>query len=128
MLMDKEKRAQYRQKRSKKPIIFGSLALAAIVGILVWSYLQPGIKVEDNDPEIVYKDEVAIKYLPFKTVNQSDPSMQKGKNIVLQGGLSGIRKFTYRVKYVDHKEVERKLKSDKVTRKPIDEIVAVGIQ
>lgn len=126
--MDKEKRAHYKKKRSKKLLVVGLLVLASVVGVLVWSYLQPGITIENRGPEVVYKDEVAIKYLPFKTVNQSDPSMPKGKNIVLQGGLSGIRKFTYQVKYVDHKEVERKLKSDKVTRKPIDEIVAVGVR
>lgn len=64
--------------------------------------------------------------VPFKTVEQKDSTLEKGKTVVKQEGKNGIATVTYTVTYTDGKETRREEVSRTVTTDPINKIVLVG--
>ncbi|NLW29169.1 MAG: hypothetical protein GXY98_04620 [Erysipelothrix sp.] len=64
--------------------------------------------------------------VPFKTVEQKDSTLEKGKTVVKQEGKNGIATVTYTVTYTDGKETSSKEVSRTVTTDPINKIVLVG--
>ena len=75
------------------------------------------VEKEETIPDVV---------VPFKTVEQKDSTLEKGKTVVKQEGKNGIATVTYTVTYTDGKETSRKEKNRVVTTKPVDKIVLVG--
>ncbi len=75
---------------------------------------------------IVEKIEVKKEEIPFKTVKKDISDGAKStKNQVLQEGKVGIKEITYKVKYQNNTEIERKKISEKVVKEPVDKIVQV---
>lgn len=75
--------------------------------------------------QLEIKEESKVNTLPYKTVRQEDPTLDKGKTKVSQKGKEGKEELVYEVKYVKGKEVERREISKKVTE-PVDEVILVG--
>ena len=75
---------------------------------------------------IVEKIEVKKEEIPFETIKKdiSDGASSK-KNKVIQKGEKGIKEITYKVKYQNNIEIQRKKISEKVIKKPVDKIVQV---
>lgn len=64
--------------------------------------------------------------IAYKTVNQNDSSLDKGKTSVAQNGQEGVKTITYKETYVDGKLKSKDETSSKVTKNPVDKIVKVG--
>lgn len=106
--------------------------------------VQLGIKVGKNDivepskdTALKSGDKVVVKRVTFKkkseketvaydVVYQEDPSMGIGQMELSQEGRDGRLKKTYRVKYIDGKEVSRKLIDTKTLKKVKNKIYTYG--
>lgn len=64
--------------------------------------------------------------VPFTTRTVKDPDLAKGTRKVRTRGVAGVRTLTYEVVYVDGEATTRRLVEQKVTRRPVTEVVAVG--
>jgi len=62
----------------------------------------------------------------FSTVEREDSSLYVGEKKVVQEGVAGERTRTFATITVDGKEVTSTLRSDEVTTKPVDRVIAVG--
>jgi uncharacterized protein YabE (DUF348 family) len=90
------------------------------------------------DTEIADGDKVVVKDIRIATkkvkgevidapvVTREDDSMLEGKQEVVQTGRDGLRKVTYRLRWVNGELVARKVVSAQVRRKPVPTIVRVG--
>lgn len=103
-----------------------------------------GIKVKDEDriepsmdEKITKGMDVSItrvtskvvkenKELDFTTVVKKDSNLEEGKKKVIQAGQKGEKVIATRVVYEDGKEVSRRVVSESVTKKPVEQLVAVG--
>ncbi|WP_035294314.1 3D domain-containing protein [Clostridium sp. KNHs214] len=64
--------------------------------------------------------------LDFTTVVKKDNNLEEGKKKVIQAGQKGEKIIATRVVYEDGKEVSRRVVSESVTKKPVQQMVAVG--
>ena len=64
--------------------------------------------------------------IDFKKIKQDDQNLEKGKTKIVQTGREGIKEKKFQVRRENGLEVERKLISDEVIKKPQDEISAFG--
>lgn len=71
------------------------------------------------------KDVVTKVTIPYTTERREDNSLDKGKEVVHQGGKNGENTKVHTITYEDGKQVSSKLKSN-VTIDPITEIIRVG--
>ena len=92
---------------------------------------EEGAKVSIDDllknyapiTEKIIVEQVAI---PFETVTKdSSNGSEETKNKVLQQGEDGIKEVTYKVKYQNDAEIERKVLSEVVVKEPVNKIVQV---
>lgn len=73
--------------------------------------------------EKIIVEQVAI---PFETITKnSSNGSEETKNKVLQQGEDGIKEVTYKVKYQNDAEIERKVLSEVVVKEPVNKIVQV---
>jgi len=77
-------------------------------------------------PVVTTKEETKTEVVPFETTRQDDPTIPKGEERVLQMGLDGVRTIVYTVTLTDGKETGRTVKSNTVTKQPVNQIVGVG--
>lgn len=64
--------------------------------------------------------------IEYETQTEYSGDMYAGESRVSQDGVNGEKDLTYEVTYVDGKESERKLVSEKVTKEPVPQIVVEG--
>lgn len=64
--------------------------------------------------------------IPFGEEKVTDYNLPTGSSEVKQLGEIGTKRSSYRVLYVDGKEVSRELVSEEIIRQPVSRIVAVG--
>jgi resuscitation-promoting factor RpfB len=62
----------------------------------------------------------------YKTVRKETSKLDKGDTKVDTRGVKGVRTLTYKVVRHDGKTVSKKRTSDKVTKKPVTQVVLVG--
>lgn len=65
--------------------------------------------------------------IPYETVRK-EVSVKKGEkkdNKVVQKGKNGIKEITYKVKYENNIEIERKKVSEKIIKKPVNKVIRV---
>lgn len=79
-----------------------------------------------SDPVIETKTEAQELSIPFETKYYDDATLAKGSTKVVQEGQSGTKIVEYEVTYTDGKKTRQKVVSEKVTRNPVDKIVANG--
>ncbi|MFC7024518.1 ubiquitin-like domain-containing protein [Promicromonospora thailandica] len=107
-------------------------------------FQEAGISLADGDVTSVPLDAAAVdgmvvmvsrdasssrtvtEVLPFETETVEDPSLPKGYESIRTAGVPGEAEVTYAVKTVGGAVVERTVVERKVTRKPVNEVVAVG--
>ena len=76
--------------------------------------------------KIVEKIEVKEEKIPYETIKKNIAKGSKStKNSVVQKGKDGLKKVTYKIKYQNNTEIERKKISEKIIKKPVDKIVEV---
>lgn len=81
-----------------------------------------GTKTQDKRVEIVTQ---TLSSDPFQTVYVDDPSLEPGKTKTKSGGYPGYKTTSYRVVYIDGKEVSRTLENNS-TYKRVDKVVLRG--
>lgn len=75
---------------------------------------------------IEYKEKKEKESVAFDTEEQQSSSLSAGVTQVTQEGVNGEKEVTYKVKYVDGKEISKEKVSEKVTKEPVKKIVTVG--
>lgn len=86
--------------------------------------LEDGMDIVVVDIEIkTYKKQVSIDY---KTVERKDSTLAKGKKVVTQKGVKGVKEVEYRDVYRDGVKSSSKVLSEKTTKKAVNKIVSVG--
>lgn len=81
-----------------------------------------GTQTQDKRVEIVTQ---TLSSDPFQTVYEDDPSLAPGKTKTKSGGYPGYKTVSYRVVYVDGKEVSRTLENNS-TYKRVDKVILRG--
>lgn len=71
-------------------------------------------------------NEVAVESINYETIVQEDESLDINTENVKQVGQAGEKEITYKVIKKDGKEVSREVVQSKVTKEPINEIIAQG--
>ena len=80
-----------------------------------------------NEIISVPKKQHKTETVAYSIINQSDPTRMKGEpDIVLQEGKTGTRTIVYSVTYKDGIETDRRVKSDSITKQPVDKIIKVA--
>ncbi len=64
--------------------------------------------------------------IPFSNINQNDPNLEKGKTIISQKGINGLKVIQYLIKYRDNVEISRQLISASITKQPVNQITKIG--
>jgi hypothetical protein len=77
-------------------------------------------------PVVEVKQVTATQPIPFSTRTVNDSSLAKGTQKVRTKGVAGVKTVTYEVTYTNGVETGRTVKSEKVTKKPVTQVVAVG--
>lgn len=85
-------------------------------GVFRWSGNQ-----EKTLKEVVVEEEI-----PFKTVEEDDPTLLQGEKVVKKAGVPGKRQLIYDVEYINGVESSRTLRTAVVIQEPADQIVLVG--
>lgn len=83
-------------------------------------------RADTAEPESTFREETVTETIPFGASTVEDPNLPSGQSQVTTAGQAGERTLTYRVEYIDGREVDRELVSDVVTREPVTEVTAVG--
>ena len=77
-------------------------------------------------PVIETKEEKGKQEIPYTTTREDDNSLPKDQEAVRIKGVKGELEVAFAVTYTDGKETNRIRKSEKVTKQPTAEIIAVG--
>ena len=64
--------------------------------------------------------------IDYKTVKKKDASLPAGSEKVVNAGKAGQKEVTYKVHYENGKVVKKEKLSEKVIRKAVDKVIAVG--
>lgn len=83
-------------------------------------------QAEEEARKPVIKTETNTEVIAFKTVTKKDATLPKGQKKTVTKGVDGERTITYDVTYQEGNEVKREEVMNKVTTKPVDEVVKVG--
>jgi len=84
--------------------------------------------LQDSYANIVEKIETVKEKIPFETIRKSATGTGgKATNMILQKGQDGLKETTYKVKYINEKEVARQEISSVIIKKPVDQIVQVVV-
>ncbi|MDL4814278.1 G5 domain-containing protein [Actinomadura opuntiae] len=72
------------------------------------------------------KTVTVTRKIPFGTTKVRDSSLAKGTTKVKRRGVTGIKKLTYEVTLTDGVQTRKKLIRQKVTKAPVEKVIAVG--
>lgn len=79
-----------------------------------------------NYNSIIEKIEVVQEEIPFETITKDVSNSSSNKrDTVVQNGKNGLKEVTYKVKYQDDIEIERKEISSTIISEPVNKIVEV---
>lgn len=77
---------------------------------------------------VTQSSESITETIPFNTNKLTDASLEPGAPLPVQAGRNGERQLTYRITFEDGEEFSRELIKDEITRRPVEEILRVGIK
>ena len=87
-------------------------------------------KVEDlakvTVTRVTYKTVTETKEIPFESVTEPSDKIELGETKLSTEGKNGEKQVTKKVKYVGGKKKSETVVSEKVTKKPVDEVTLVG--
>lgn len=87
---------------------------------------SPSNQNKKPDNTIYTKTETYLETISYKTEQQNDSSLDKGRPQVKQVGKDGQRKIVVEITYNNNKEINRKIINDTVITEPVNEIIIVG--
>lgn len=77
-------------------------------------------------PTTKTKEETKKEAVAFTTRTIENSALPKGEQLVTQVGVNGERTIVYTITLKNGKEIKRTIKSDTITRKPIDQVKTIG--
>ena len=80
------------------------------------------LKTYDTIVEKIVVEKVKI---PYETITKNVATSGTKQDKIVQYGVDGLKEVTYKIKYQNEKEIEKKEISSKIIRKPVDKIVEV---
>ena len=86
--------------------------------------LTDGMRVEFTDVEV--KSSTKDVKVPFEKTKKKSDELLQGEEKVTTKGVDGLKRETYRDVYHDGKKVSSKKQSEKVLKKPVDQVTTVG--
>lgn len=75
---------------------------------------------------VTTKTETKTETIAYDTIRQNDATLDKGTEVVKTNGSNGTRTITYTVTYTNGTETNRTIKSNVVTKQPVDKVILVG--
>ncbi len=75
---------------------------------------------------VTYKEVTKTEVASYGTTYKDTSKMYKGATYVKSKGVNGEKDVVYRVKYVEGKKVEEEVVSEKITEKPVNQVVVRG--
>ena len=85
------------------------------------------VVVRGTKPKTTVTEEVVLEEIPYTSELQSDPELFVGTTVVKTTGQTGERTIIYEVtRDTEGKELARVEKSNKITKAPVNEVVAQG--
>jgi 3D (Asp-Asp-Asp) domain-containing protein len=116
-------------RKSVRPQIVAFGATAAFIGTGVF-VLFSGVAIADSsggsDSRVTVKKIKMHEPIPHPTLRKDSTELRSGSSQTLRTGKDGVKVTIYEVKVQGTTELSRKLVSQKVTRQPVPEVVAVG--
>ena len=122
-----------------------TIKAAAAVGSTVKEFLeQQGVEIGKDDvctekmdevltdgmmialKRVTFKEETKKETINYETKNEYSSSLDSGKTQVRQQGVNGEKEVTYKVKYIDGKEMSREAVSEKIIKEAVSQIVVNG--
>ena len=87
-------------------------------------------KVEDitelSIKRVIYKNVTVTESVPFESKKENSDKIDLGDSKLKTKGVDGEKLVTKRVKYIDGEKDGEKVISEKITKKPVDEVTLVG--
>lgn len=87
-------------------------------------------KVEDitelSIKRVIYKNVSVTEAVPFESKKENSDEIDLGDSKLKTKGVDGEKLVTKRVKYIDGEKDDEKVISEKITKKPVDEVTLVG--
>ena len=77
-------------------------------------------------PVVTTETVTETEAIPFERVRRDDASIDLGEEAVTTKGVDGVKTLTYEVVFTDGVETSRRLVSEEVTTKPVDEVMSLG--
>lgn len=71
-------------------------------------------------------EETVTEAIPYETIYVEDETLEYGKTAVRTSGVAGVRERVYKVTKSGGKETKRELVSSRVTKAPVNAVVAKG--
>lgn len=75
---------------------------------------------------VTYKNETVTEKVPFEKVTENSDKVELGETKVKTEGKDGEKQVTKKVKYVGGKKKSETVVSEKVTKKPVNEVTLIG--
>lgn len=86
----------------------------------------PTEKPSPSPKPTTFEDVEETTAIPFERAAVDDPHIDVGQVLITTVGVAGTKVTTYRVSYVDGKEVSREIASEVVTVAPVNEVTSTG--
>lgn len=86
----------------------------------------PTEKPSPSPKPTTFEDVEETTAIPFERAAVDDPNIDVGQVLITTPGVAGSKVTTYRVTYVDGKEVSREIASEVVTVAPVNEVTSTG--
>lgn len=75
---------------------------------------------------VTYKNVTTTEKIAFKKVSENSDEVELGETKIARNGKDGEKQVVTKVKYIDGKKSSEKAVSEKVIKKPVDELTLVG--
>ena len=75
---------------------------------------------------VIYKNVSVTEAVPFESKKEISDEIDLGDSKLKTKGVDGEKLVTKRVKYIDGEKDDEKVISEKITKKPVDEVTLVG--
>lgn len=84
--------------------------------------------LNQNYNSIIEKVITIQEEIPFETITKDVSNGGTKKNKVIQNGKNGLKEVTYKIKYQNDVEIEKKELSSKIIKEPVNKIIQVQTQ
>lgn len=88
----------------------------------VWDSMSVTVK------RVTYGEETEEASIAYDSVTENSEKLELGETKIKTEGKNGKKLITKRCKYIDGKKVSEKVTGTKVIKKPVDEVILVGIK